>query len=131
MSHGRSWFESVRWSALLHRLLLAIDRFRRALPKAGCSCGRRAGIQSAIQARVDLRVQNAAERCPHRGILPAANAADPAGPVMILVVHGSEVRLADSGRANHRHRRKLPLPMGAGQALADELDLRGIKSARY
>ena len=58
---GACWLERVRWPALLPRLLLANDGFRRVIQEARCcrECGTR--IQSALQHCFHVRVQNAAD----------------------------------------------------------------------
>src|SRR5687768_6723435 len=48
-----------------------------------------------------------------------------------LVVDWSQIRLADRGVTEERNRGKLPLPMGALQAIADQLHLELRESARY
>src|SRR2546423_5218779 len=115
------WLESLRRSPLLSSLLRANDGFRRTLSEARCSRRRGAPVQLALQARLDLRIPNAAHRRAQWSILPGAAES---------VVDWSQVRLANASGAYHRHSRKLSLPVRAGEALSNELDFRRIEPPR-
>jgi hypothetical protein len=137
MSDSSCWIARLRRSPLLYGVLLKDNRFRGAFQQARCCLGRRASVQYELQDRLDVRIQNAANRRLKRRLLQGSGGRSDCALVGSLsritgrwsVVHRPQVGFTDSARAHQRDRWKLSLPVRAREPLPNELHFSRIESA--
>src|SRR5438132_1814338 len=84
-------------------------------------------LSRAAEAPVPVLVLSGAVLVAIIGVLPTSEISRPRR--FALVIHGPQVRLPDSGRADHRHRGELPLPVRPREPLPYQLHVLFLEAA--